>query len=224
MVAIMFLIHFLKESYFPNWYQFGVMPRDYGKIYGIISSPFIHGDWKHLFSNLFSIFTLGIFVFYFYPARALKFLWISWLLSGLILWLIGRDSYHIGASIWVYSWAVYVFFSGILRKNRYLQAVSLIMVFLYGSLVWGLFPIDPSMSWEGHLSGSLAGMILAFIWRKDAVDQEFYIEPVKEEIEEDEEEFNYCETDEPNTDEIKSRDQAVTFRYIYKKDGGITPD
>lgn len=219
----MFLIHFLKENYFPDWYQFGVMPRDYSKLGGILSSPFIHGDWKHLFSNLFSIFTLGIFLFYFYPARAIKFLWVSWLISGILLWLIGRDSYHIGASIWVYSWTVYLFFSGILRKNRYLQAVSLIMVFLYGSLVWGLFPIDPSMSWEGHLSGSLAGIFLAIIWRKDPVDQEFYIEPEKEEIEE-EEEFPYWEGEEPENEEIKNRDKAITFRYIYKKDGGITPD
>ena len=89
-----------------------------------------------------------------------------WLGSGLLAWLIGRPSLHFGASGFIYGLLAYVFFSGILRRDMRSISVSLLVSFLYGSMIWGVLPIRPHMSWELHLSGALIGVLLAFLYRK----------------------------------------------------------
>ncbi len=89
-----------------------------------------------------------------------------WLGSGLLAWLIGRPSLHFGASGLIYGLLAYVFFSGVLRRDMRSVSVSLLVAFLYGSMIWGVLPIRPHMSWELHLSGGLIGVLLAFFYRK----------------------------------------------------------
>ena len=150
---------------------------------GIFFSPFLHGDWKHVLNNSIPIIVLGTSLRYFYKTIAKEvFLW-SWLMSGIWLWSIGRESYHIGASGIVYALVSFLFFSGLFRKHTKLMAISFFVVFLYGSMVWGLFPIQEHISWEGHLSGALAGIILAWWFRNEGPPKQVYQYEIDEELE-----------------------------------------
>jgi hypothetical protein len=104
-------------------------------------------------------------LFYFYPKASKSVIIWGIILSGLLTWLIGRPSYHIGASGLVYVLASFLFFKGILSKYYRLVALSLSVVFIYGSLIWGLFPIKEGMSWEGHLSGFIVGFLFAIVFK-----------------------------------------------------------
>jgi len=146
---------------------YGIKPLEFSGLKGIVFSPFIHADTGHLFNNSIPMFVLSMAVFYFYKPIAWRVVVISWILSGLLTWLIGREnSYHIGASGVIYALASFLFFSGVFRKHPRLLAISLIVTFLYGSMVWGIFPNEVRISWEGHLSGALSGLLLAVVFRK----------------------------------------------------------
>jgi membrane associated rhomboid family serine protease len=136
---------------------------------GILTEPLIHSGLRHLFSNSIPLIVLGWCLFYFYNEIGFAVMPVLWLLSGFFTWCIGRESWHIGASGLVYALSFFLFFSGIFRKYIPLMAVSLLVVFLYGSSLWNMFPVaeivDPSISWEGHLSGAVSGLIGAAIFR-----------------------------------------------------------
>ena len=132
----------------------------------LLASTLIHGDIYHLVSNTFPIIILGLGLFYFYHKIALEvFFWI-YLASGFWVWIIGREAYHIGASGLVYGLAMFIFWGGILRKNPRSLAISMVVFFLYGYMIYGLFPVDESVSWESHLMGSIAGIFLAVYYKK----------------------------------------------------------
>lgn len=184
--------------------EWGVFPRTLPGLKGIITSPFIHGDWQHLFSNSVPMIVLGTLLIYFYEEMWLRaFLWI-YLLSGFWLWLSGREAYHIGASGIVYGLSAFLFFSGIIRRHTGLMAVSLVVVFLYGGLVWGIFPLFVKMSWEAHLSGLMAGTLMAFYFRKEGTQRKVY--------EWDDEGEN---SDDPNQT-ITGEPHETVIRYLYK--------
>ena len=166
-VALLWVVKFLETAFNLNLVQFGLYPRAYSGLIGIITCPLIHSSFNHLFSNSIPLLVLGGILFYFYRPIAFSIFFWVYLMSGLWLWAAGREAYHIGASGLVYGFASFLFFSGIFRKERSLMVLSLLVVFLYGSLVWGIFPIHPEISWESHLLGSLAGIITAFYFRKE---------------------------------------------------------
>jgi membrane associated rhomboid family serine protease len=145
--------------------QWGLKPRSLKGIVGIISMHFLHGDLKHIAQNSLSFLVLNSFLFYFYKNIAFKVFFRLLIFGGLFLWLWGRDGNHIGASLLIYGLASFTFFSGIFRSNEILLRVALVVAFYYGSIVWYVFPVDPSISWEGHLSGALAGIIFAWHYR-----------------------------------------------------------
>ena len=171
--------------------RLGVFPRTLEGLLGIITSPFIHGDWKHLFNNALPLIVLGTSLRFFYKEISKEVFFWSWLMSGLWLWSIGRQSFHIGASGLVYALASFLFFSGLIRKHTRLMAVSLIVVFLYGSLIWGIFPIKTHISWEGHLSGGIAGVLLAWWFREQGPPTQKYQYEIEEEQEEKTVEIEY---------------------------------
>ena len=145
--------------------KYGIYPRTFVGLRGIIFSPFIHSGVEHLFNNTIPLFILLVTLFYFYKKIAFKVLIIGTLTTGFLTWLIGRESYHIGASGIVYMLFSFILFSGIIRKYYRLIAVSLIVIFLYGSMIWYILPIEEEISWEGHLSGFLVGIILSFLYK-----------------------------------------------------------
>ena len=138
--------------------------------------PFIHGDWQHLMTNSVSLLVLGTALYYCYPTLANRVMIITYLISGVLTWCIGMTgSTHIGASALIYGLNLFLIFSGFIRRNRMLIVISLIMVFLYGSFIWGMIPAfakPQHISWEGHLSGAIIGIALAFIYRKEGPQKE----------------------------------------------------
>ena len=154
--------------------QFGIFPRKLSGLPGMLTYPFIHSDWKHLFNNSTALFILGTMLYYFYREVATKSLLWVYLISGVWLWIGGRANFHIGASGIVYALFGFLFVSGLLRKHLKLMALSLLVIFLYGSLVWGIFPVDQSISYEGHLFGLLAGVVVAFVYRKQGPQRPKY--------------------------------------------------
>ncbi len=145
--------------------NYGLYPRTVKGLIGIFTCPLLHGDWWHLFGNSMSLIILGGLLLFFYPKIGYKVIAWSWLSVGALVWLSGRPSYHIGASGIIYAMAAFLFLSGIIRKHYRLMAVSLIIVLFYGSMIWGVLPGQPGISWESHLSGMLSGVFLAIIYR-----------------------------------------------------------
>ncbi len=150
---------------------YGLRPwRLYG-LMGIITMPFLHQGFNHLMSNSIPLLVLGSGLFYFYRESAWKFILWMMVMSGLILWFIGKaDSNHIGASGLVYSLVSFHLTSGVIRRNRHLMAFALLVVFLYGGFIWSLFPDffpDRNISWEGHLAGLIAGIVTALLFRRE---------------------------------------------------------
>jgi len=184
-IGILMVLSFLLEKGMDwDFHTAGIYPRRIGSLWGILTLIFVHADWGHLGNNLISFILLGTFLYYFYMPIATKVLVISYLVSGLILWIIGRDSWHIGASGLIYAIAFFLFFSGIIRKHTPLIALSLVVAFIYGSMIWHIFPWkaqDP-ISWEGHLSGGIVGSALSVFYRKNGPQK-----PIKQWDEEDDE-------------------------------------
>ena len=171
-VLYVFSIWFIYwvEIYFNlNFNKFGVFPRDLVGLRGVFLTHFIHSDTSHLFNNSIPLFVLLLSLFYFYRDIAYKLLIFGGVLTGLLTWLIARESYHIGASGIVYLLFSFVFFSGIIKKHYRLVALSLIIIFLYGSMIWYVLPIKDGMSWEGHLSGFLVGLFFAIFYRNKGI-------------------------------------------------------
>ena len=179
----------------------GVYPRSLYGLTGIITSPLIHADLKHLFANSVPLFVLGGSLFYFYREISVKTFLLIYFISGICVWMGAREAYHIGASGVVYGLASFLFFSGIFRRDGRLLAITMLVTFLYGSMVWGIFPDmypEENISWESHFWGLITGMILGFYFRKLGPQKKKY------DWEEDED-------DEENIQEI--REGSVEINY-----------
>jgi membrane associated rhomboid family serine protease len=175
MVILMWLVKISEVLLDVNLSDFGIYPLSVRGLPGIFLSPFIHASFSHLFNNTLPLFLLGTALFYFYPEVALKVLGWTYIFTGLLVWVAGREAWHIGASGLVYGLASFLFFSGLLRKHFRLIALSLLIVFLYGSMVWGLFPgVYKNVSWESHMLGFFSGVILALGYRKKGLQQPEY--------------------------------------------------
>ena len=171
-IVLIWVIYWFEIQFGFNFNKYGLYPKTLLGLKGIITMHFIHSDTNHLFNNSVPLFVLASSLFYFYQEVALKVFIIGSLLSGLLTWFIATEGYHIGASGIVYLLFSFVFFSGILKKHYRLVATSLIVIFLYGSMIWYVLPIKDGMSWEGHLSGFLMGLLLSFIYRKKGINKQ----------------------------------------------------
>jgi membrane associated rhomboid family serine protease len=182
-VFIMWLVKIIEVLFDLDLSNLGIFPLSVKGLPGIIFSPFIHADFRHLFNNSLPLFFLGTALFYFYSEIAVKISLWTYFLTGFFVWLAGRAAWHIGASGLIYGLASFLFFSGLIRKYFRLVALSLLIVFLYGSMVWGIFPdVYRNVSWESHMLGFMSGIILAVNYRKEGPQ-----EPVYEWLDEDEE-------------------------------------
>ena len=174
-VFFMWLVKIIEILFEIDLSGFGIYPLTLKGVPGIFFSPFIHADFNHLFSNSLPLFLLGVALFYFYSEVALKVFILTFFLTGILVWVAGRDAWHIGASGLVYGLASFLFFSGIIRRYFRLIALSLLIVFLYGSMVWGLFPgVYKNVSWESHMLGFFSGVVLAIWFRKEGPQAPVY--------------------------------------------------
>jgi len=171
-VLLLWIIKLIEIFSGESFADFGIIPRTVSGLIGILTTVFIHADINHLLSNTFPLLILGSGLLYFYRDIALKVFVLIWLMGGFWVWLFARESSHIGASGLIYGIASFLFFSGVLKKNRNLLAISMLTVFLYGGLTWGIFPVTDHISWEAHLSGALAGILCAFAFRDEGPPKE----------------------------------------------------
>lgn len=188
-VGVIWMVKICETIFELNFAEFGVYPQSFIGLRGIIFSPFLHSDWAHLTSNTVPIFLLGLGLFNFYPTKAIWVLLFIYLVSGIFTWLLGRESYHIGASGIIYGLAFFLLLSSIIRREQAMMSFSMLIIFLYGSIIWGFFPQfypNQNISWEGHLAGAIAGIIIAIYYREEGPKKKVYFEDEQEEVVEDE--------------------------------------
>ena len=172
MLLPMYIAMLLQWEFDLKLYFLGVHPLKLDGLFGIITSVFIHGDWGHLTGNSFPFFLFTTALFYYYPAVSKKVFIGMWITSGLYLWLFARgESWHIGASGLVYALAVFHLISAALQREIRLVSFSMLIIFLYGSMIWGFFPEffpEQRISWQGHLTGAIVGAVFAMFFNKYA--------------------------------------------------------
>lgn len=226
LLIILWIIKLIEVSFQTSFAEYGLEPQSFQGLRGIIFAPFLHGDWAHLSSNSVPLFLLTAGLFYYYGKKATTIFVLSWLVTGLWVWIFAKDTgIHIGASGVVYALATFHFTSGILRREPRMMAFSLLVVFLYGGLVWGVSPQffpGKNISWESHLLGGLAGIILAFAYRKEGPQRKIYHWD-----EDEEDDMEYIEEDhelENETKEVSNEPQHteqtnsdLKIKYLYKE-------
>ncbi len=166
-VAIMWIV-FGLQSIGLNLNQYGIYPRHTSGLVGIIMSPFLHGNLAHIISNSLPLLVLSIVLFIFYPKLANQVLIFSILIGGMFVWLLARSAMHIGASGLIFALLGFILASGIFRKNIKSIIIAIIIFFIYGGIIWGVLPIHPQVSFESHLFGFIAGILLAYLYRNKA--------------------------------------------------------
>ena len=171
-IVAIWLIYWVEIYFSFNFNKFGVYPRTLKGFRGVFLTHFIHSNTSHLFNNSIPLFVLLSSLFYFYRDVAYKVLLLGAVCTGFFTWCIARESYHIGASGVVYLLFSFVFFSGIIKKHYRLVALSFIVIFLYGSMIWYVLPIKDGISWEGHLSGFLVGLYFAIRYKNKGIVKE----------------------------------------------------
>ena len=186
--ALLMLIQMvLQELYKYDFSPFAIQPHKIEGLAGILCGGFIHGDWSHFISNIipFLLFSIGMFIYYKF---AFKTLISIMLLTNFYVWIIGEpNTFHVGISGLIYGLASFHITSAILRKEKRIIAFAMLIIFLYGSLIWGFFPeFFPQLkiSWESHLMGFITGIIFAFYYRNEGPQAP---KPMEDEFDQNEE-------------------------------------
>ena len=211
-VFSIWFVYWLAMRFGYNFVKYGIYPQTIKGLRGVLFSPFIHSGTSHLFNNSVPLAVLLAALYFFYRKLSTKILLYGFFLTGILTWSFARASYHIGASGIVYMLFSFIFFSGIFRKHYRLVALSMVVVFLYGSMVWYVFPIKEGMSWEGHSSGFIVGFLLAFLYRKKG--------PQKKEMEFKQTAFDlmFDEDGNYNPPEVeKEEKKTIEYNYVFKK-------
>ncbi|MCB4807737.1 rhomboid family intramembrane serine protease [Tamlana sp. 62-3] len=220
-VLTIWIVFWAEVRFGYNFSKYGVYPQTLKGLRGVLFSPFIHGGIDHIYHNTIPLLVLSTALFYFYRQIAWKVLFYGILLSGFLTWCIGRPSYHIGASGLIYVLVSFTFFKGIFAKYYRLIALSLLVVFLYGSMIWYTMPVDNSISWEGHLAGLITGLLFALLFKKEiakpkkfAWEEEHYNEDDDPFLKHFDENGNFIES----LPEDGVEEEPLEIRYFLKKE------
>jgi len=212
--ALLWLIYLLQTAFNLPVQYLGIYPRTLRGLPGILTAPLIHGSIQHLLSNTVPLIVLGTIMFYFYRGIAFRiFCWV-YLMTGLWVWAGARGgtAFHVGASGIIYGFVSFLFFSGIFRKDPRLLKISLLILLFYNGLVWGVFPLVESVSWESHLLGSIAGIVCAWFFRKEGPQKEVYSWEREPDDDDDNEEDEMEQLEEEGSQEHKE----PQVHYIFK--------
>jgi membrane associated rhomboid family serine protease len=163
--AVLWLIKIVAVMAGANLARYGVYPGQPGGLTGIIWAPLIHTSFSHLFANTPPLLLLGTALLYGYPRSAKIVIPAVYIGSGLGVWLFARDAYHVGASGLTFGFMSFVFTVGVLRWDKRATALSLVVFFLYGGMIWGIFPSKPEISFESHFFGAMIGIVMAVLLR-----------------------------------------------------------
>lgn len=223
-VMIIWLVFWFEVRFGFRFNSFGIYPRTLTGLRGVIFSPFIHADLKHLYHNTIPLFVLSMGLFYFYRTISWKVVIYGILLSGFLTWCIGRPANHIGASGLIYVLMSFMLFKGIFVKHIRLIALSLVVIFFYGSMIWYVFPIKEDISWEGHLSGLIVGICFALFFRKSIIKPKKY-DWEKDDYNEDDDPFlkhfdengNFIENLEEDLNQTDSEELKINYQFKENK-------
>lgn len=207
LIFVLYLMKLLEIGMDWDFTRLGVYPMEKKGVFGIFAHPLVHGSMRHLLANTLPLFFLSWCLFYFYRQIAPYIFFSIWMGCGALTFIIGKAGWHVGASGIIYGLAFFLFFSGILRKHVPLIAISLLVTFLYGGLVWNMFPFfaKATTSWEGHLSGAIAGILcsVAFMEYGPQRPNPFADEEMEEqETEEEKEEAEEKKTEEKEEENV----------------------
>ncbi|MDL2308548.1 rhomboid family intramembrane serine protease [Bacteroidales bacterium OttesenSCG-928-B11] len=189
LVLLIVAVYVINSTFSFNWEDYGLRPRTPEGLFGIVTMTFLHADANHLYANIIPLFLLSFGVFYYFPGKSLPIIILLMISTAIFTWVIGRYGNHIGASGLVYALAFFLVAISIIKMETSMMAFTLIIIFLYGSMIWGFFPQlfpDKHISWEGHLSGALSGLIAAIVYRKEGPQKKEYFLDEEEEVEEEE--------------------------------------
>ncbi|AEP31598.1 rhomboid family intramembrane serine protease [Brumicola nitratireducens] len=142
----------------------GVYPQTIHGLLGILAAPLIHGSLEHIFNNTLPMLVLGTLLLYGYPKSRWRVLATIWILSGVGVWLFGRESYHIGASGLTHGVFFYLLVVSMFRRDKRSVAIMMTAFFLYGGMTMTIFPREEGISFEYHFFGALAGAFSAVLW------------------------------------------------------------
>jgi membrane associated rhomboid family serine protease len=165
-VVLLWIVQVLNAALDLELQRFGVQPRELAGLSGILVAPLLHGGFGHLIANSIPLLVVGTAMMYLYPDASSKVLPAVYFGPGIAVWLFARGGIHLGASGLIYGLAAYVFVAGIMRRDRRAIAASLLVAFIYGSLAWGVLPIERGVSWETHLAAALIGVASAVVFRR----------------------------------------------------------
>jgi len=220
-------VFFVERSFNVDLSSHGIMPRTLAGLQGVLFSPFLHGSLNHIANNSFPLFILTTALIYFYREVSLKVLVYGIVLSGVITWVIGRNSVHIGASSLIYVLVSFIFFKGMMTQYYRLMALSLTVVMLYGGLIWYIFPeVDKQISWEGHLAGLISGFVFAISYKTPDYVKAIQYPWEKPDFNPEDDMFmkhfdengNFVNTPEPEEEPLEVlQQQAITYVYEYKE-------
>ena len=166
-VLLLWAVFWVENHFHISLSHYGVYPREAFGAKGIFFSAFLHGDLKHLINNSLALLVLLAALRFFYREQSFLVLIFGIIFSGLGTWLLGRPSYHIGASGLVYALVLFVFTSGLIRKNKKLLVFAFLSLVFQSGLLWGVFPLEEGVSWESHLFGAIVGIVLAFLFKHE---------------------------------------------------------
>lgn len=146
-------------------YIYGILPREFSGLKGIPLHPFIHANLQHIISNTIPVLVLGFLVALEGTWQFVKASVCIILCGGILLWIFGRSSFHVGASLLIFGYFGYVVMRAVSKKTISSVIIALLTIFFYGGLIYGIVPINNQISWEGHLFGLLSGVIAAKIFK-----------------------------------------------------------
>lgn len=203
---ILYILKILEVGMGWDFTRLGIYPMEKRGVFGIFAHPLVHSSFSHLAANSLPLFFLSWCLFYFYKGIASYIFFLVWIGGGIFTFLFGKSGWHVGSSGIIYGLAFFLFFSGILRKHVPLIAISLLVTFLYGGLVWNMFPqfAKASTSWEGHMGGAIAGMLCAIGFMNYGPQRP---DPFADEDEQDEEDEE--KEGEDKTDSIPPEDRQL---------------
>lgn len=216
LVLLAWIVFFIDIRFHLGLHSYGMHPQSLDGIYGIFTMPFLHGDFDHLFSNSIPLVLAMGFIFTYFPDSKWHILALNVVVTGVLLLLLGEPrSNHIGASGLVYAFIFFLVTHAFITRNKEMLSASFILIFLYGSLVYGIFPdygkiIGKNISWEGHLSGALSGVFFGVLYRKRGPQQALFFEGEEEDEDDNDDPDAYWKTPE-------QRAQETTVHYHYKE-------
>ena len=230
-VLVLWLVFYVEDALNLKLMVHGILPRTFSGLHGVLFSPFLHGDFGHIANNSIPLFILTTVLIYFYREVSLKVLFYGILFSGILTWIIGRNSYHIGASGLIYVLVSFIFFKGLMTKYYRLMALSMMVVMIYGGMIWYVFPeVDNKISWEGHLSGLITGFVFAVLFKTPDYKKSIQYDWEKPNFNPEEDMFmkhfdengNFVNTPEPEEEEEEHVPVSINYVYEYKPNNNTT--